>query len=258
MPLGGKYKLTPAEGMAAKIPVLEGETNTCSLMTYGFEPKLSKWSPFHGGYYAVIESIGKIVAMGGSYKNIRLTFQEYFERLGQDESKWGKPFAALLGAFLVQKNLDIPSIGGKDSMSGTFEDIDVPPTLVSFAVTTEKVQNIISSEFKKPNSTVALIKLDIDEKGMVDFEQLKSNYALVKELVDEGKIISATTVKYGGVARAIGEMALGNKIGFKFNEISKEELFRPLPGSLVVEFNGQVPSKLKEKALSSVMSWEQP
>jgi len=253
MPLGGKYKLTPAEGMAAKIPVLEGETNTCSLMTYGFEPKLSKWSPFHGGYYAVIESIGKIVAMGGSYKNIRLTFQEYFERLGQDESKWGKPFAALLGAFLVQKNLDIPSIGGKDSMSGTFEDIDVPPTLVSFAVTTEKVQNIISSEFKKPNSTVALIKLDIDEKGMVDFEQLKSNYALVKELVDEGKIISATTVKYGGVARAIGEMALGNKIGFKFNEISKEELFRPLPGSLVVEFNGQVPSKLKEKALSSVI-----
>ena len=253
MPLGGKYKLTPAEGMVAKIPVLNGNTNTCSLMTYGFEPKLSKWSPFHGGYYAVIESIGKIVAMGGSYKKIRLTFQEYFERLGQDESKWGKPFAALLGAFLVQKNLDIPSIGGKDSMSGSFEDIHVPPTLVSFAVTTAKVENIISPEFKKPNSTVALVKLDIDKKGMVDFDQLKANYSLIKELVDEGKIISATSVKYGGIARAIGEMALGNKLGFKFKEIDKEDLFRPLPGSILVEFNGQMPRIVKERDLTSVI-----
>ncbi|NLY85539.1 MAG: phosphoribosylformylglycinamidine synthase [Tissierellia bacterium] len=253
MPLGGKYKLTPAEGMAAKIPVLEGKTNTCSLMTYGFEPKLSKWSPFHGGYYAVIESIAKIVAMGGDYKKIRLTFQEYFERLGQDENKWGKPFAALLGAFLVQKNLDIPSIGGKDSMSGTFEDIDVPPTLVSFAVTTDKVQNIISPEFKKPNSTVALIRLDIDEKGMVDFEQLKSNYSLIKELVDEGEIISAITVKYGGIGRAIAEMAMGNKIGFKFKEIDKEDLFKPLPGSIIVEFNGKMPNVLREAYSNSVI-----
>src|SRR5699024_4881456 len=137
MPLGGKTKLTPAEGMVAKIPVSEGNTTTCSLMTYGYDPELSKWSPFHGGYFAVIESLAKIVAMGGDYKKSRLTFQEYFERLGEDETKWGKPFSALLGAYLVQKNLDTPSIGGKDSMSGTFEDINVPPTLVSFAVGTD-------------------------------------------------------------------------------------------------------------------------
>ncbi|WP_353093204.1 phosphoribosylformylglycinamidine synthase [Tissierella praeacuta] len=235
MPLGGKYGLTPAEGMAAKLPVLEGETNTCSLMSYGYEPKISKWSPFHGGYYAVIESVAKIVAMGGDYKKIRLTFQEYFERIGNDPTKWGKPFSALLGAFLVQKELDTPSIGGKDSMSGTFEDIHVPPTLVSFAVTTDKVKNIISPEFKKAGSTVALVKLDIDENGMVDFNQLKSNYSTIKELINKGQIISASTVKFGGIGRSIAEMTIGNKIGFKFNEINKDELFKPLYGSIVVE-----------------------
>lgn len=239
MPLGGKYKLTPAEGMVAKIPVLEGETNTCSLMSYGYEPKLSKWSPFHGGYYAVIKSVAKIVAMGGDYKKIRLTFQEYFERIGNDPTKWGKPFSALLGAFLVQKELDTPSIGGKDSMSGTFEDIHVPPTLVSFAVATDKVDNIISPEFKEIGSTVALIKLDIDKDGMVDFNQLKSNYSTIKELIDKGEIISASTVKFGGVARSIAEMAMGNKIGFRLNEISKEELFKPLYGSIVVELRDE-------------------
>lgn len=240
MPLGGKYKLTPAEGMVAKIPVLEGETETCSLMSYGYEPKLSKWSPFHGGYYAVIESIAKIVAMGGDYRKVRLTFQEYFERLGDNPTKWGKPFSALLGAFLVQKGLDTPSIGGKDSMSGTFEDINVPPTLVSFAVTTDKVENIISPEFKNIGSTVALISLDIDKDGMVDLDQLKLNYSIIKELIDKGEIISASTVKYGGVARSIAEMAMGNKIGFRLNEISKEELFKPLYGSIVVELKDEM------------------
>ncbi len=127
MPLGGKYRLTPTEGMVAKIPVFHGNTNTCSLMSYGYEPNLSKWSPFHGGMYAVIESLAKITAMGGDYRKVRLSFQEYFERLDKDKKRWGKPFAALLGAFLVQKNLNIPSIGGKDSMSGSFENIDVPP-----------------------------------------------------------------------------------------------------------------------------------
>ena len=172
MPLGGKEQLTTAEGMAAKIPVLKGETNTCSLMTYGFDPYISKWSPFHGGMYAVIESIAKITAMGGDYRKVRLTFQEYFERLETDEKKWGKPFAALLGAYKVNKNLNLPSIGGKDSMSGTFEDINVPPTLISFAVTTDNVQNIISPEFKGINNEVALISLDIDNRGMVDFDEL--------------------------------------------------------------------------------------
>ena len=235
MPLGGKYNLTPAEGMVAKIPVLEGDTNTCSLMTYGYDPKLSKWSPFHGGYYAVVESIAKIVSMGGDYKKVRLTFQEYFERLGDNPTKWGKPFSALLGAFMVQKELDTPSIGGKDSMSGTFEDINVPPTLVSFAVTTDKVENIISKEFKNTNSTIALLKLDINKDGLVDLKQLKSNYEMIKKMIDNKEIISASTVKFGGIGRAIAEMSMGNKIGFKFNEIDKELLFKPLYGSIIVE-----------------------
>ena len=176
MPYGGKYRLSPSEGMVANIPVLGGNTKTCSIMTYGYEPKISKWSPFHGGYYAVIESIAKVVALGGDYTKVRLTFQEYFERLGEDEIKWGKPLSALLGAYKVQKELDIPSIGGKDSMSGTFEDIHVPPTLISFAVVSENVDNIISNEFKEIGSNVVLLPLDIDDKGLIDFQQLKSNY----------------------------------------------------------------------------------
>lgn len=240
MPLGGKNKITPAEGMVSKIPVLKGNTNTCSLMTYGYDPELSKWSPFHGGYFAVIESLAKIVAMGGDYKKSRLTFQEYFERLGEDEGKWGKPFSALLGAYLVQKNLDTPSIGGKDSMSGTFEDINVPPTLVSFAVATDKVENIISPEFKNIGSEIGIIKLDINEDSMVDFEQLKFNYNLIKDMVNKGEILSACTVKFGGIGRSIAEMTLGNKIGFKFNEVNKEELFKPLYGSIIVELKDGV------------------
>ncbi len=248
MPLGGKFELTPAEGMAAKIPVLNGETNTCSLMTYGYDPKLSKWSPFHGGYYAVIHSIAKIVAMGGSHERIRLTFQEYFERLEEDESKWGKPFSALLGAYMVQKNMDAPSIGGKDSMSGTFEDIDVPPTLVSFAVATDKVENIISPEFKDTGSKVVLVKLDIDNNGMVDFNQLKNNYKWIKDLVNKGEIISASTVEFGGIARSIGEMSMGNKIGFKFENTDTEDLFKPLYGSILVELKGKAIEAIKAKA----------
>ncbi|MDR7869284.1 MAG: phosphoribosylformylglycinamidine synthase [Tissierellaceae bacterium] len=235
MPYGGKYGLSPSEGMVAKIPVLRGNTNTCSIMTYGYEPEISKWSPFHGGYYAVIESLAKIVALGGDYRKARLSFQEYFERLGEDKSKWGKPLAALLGAYLVEKELDIPSIGGKDSMSGTFEDIDVPPTLVSFAVVSDKVQNIVSNEFKEADNNVVLIPLHIDENGLVDFNQLKSNYSKIKELVDKGIIKAAQTVKHGGIARTISEMSFGNMVGFKFEQIDKERLFKPLFGSIVLE-----------------------
>lgn len=240
MPLGGKTRLTPAEAMAAKIPVLEGKTKTCSIMSYGYEPKLAKWSPFHGGYFAVIQSIAKIVAMGGSHKGVRLSFQEYFERLGEDPSKWGKPFSALLGAYLVQKNLDAPSIGGKDSMSGTFEDIDVPPTLVSFAVTTDNMDNIISPEFKKVGSRIGLVEVEIKEDGTVDFEELKSNYSEIKSLVDQGHILAASTVKYGGIARSIGEMAMGNMIGFEFNHMDENKLFKPLYGSIIVELSNHV------------------
>ncbi|NBI07954.1 phosphoribosylformylglycinamidine synthase [Senegalia massiliensis] len=237
MPYGGKYMLSPIEGMVSKIPVLEGETSTCSIMTYGYEPKLAKWSPFHGGYYSVIESIAKVVALGGDYRNIKLTFQEYFERLGENSIKWGKPFSALLGAYLVQKELDIASIGGKDSMSGTFEDIDVPPTLISFGVTTEKLENIVSNEFKYENSNVLLIPLEIDDKGLIDFKQLKNNYRKVKELIHNKKIKAIQSIKEGGIARTICEMAFGNKMGFKFNDIEKAKLFRPLFGSLVIEIS---------------------
>lgn len=240
MPLGGKTSLTPIEGMAAKIPVLDGDTNTCSIMTYAYDPKLARWSPFHGGYYAVIQSIAKVVAMGGSHEGIRLTFQEYFERLGEDPSKWGKPFAALLGAYTVQENLDTPSIGGKDSMSGSFEDIDVPPTLVSFAVATDKLENIISPEFKKIGSKIALVELKIDEEGEIDFNELKRKYKMIKELVDGKKVISASTIKYGGIARSIGEMSVGNKIGFEFTSLERDKLFKPLYGSILLELDGDL------------------
>ncbi|MEW8973362.1 MAG: phosphoribosylformylglycinamidine synthase [Tissierellaceae bacterium] len=235
MPYGGEYGLSPSEGMVAKIPVVKGNTNTCSIMTYGYEPKISKWSPFHGGYYAVIDSIAKVVALGGDYRRARLTFQEYFERLGQDEIKWGKPLSALLGAYKVQKELDIPSIGGKDSMSGTFEDIHVPPTLISFAVTSEDVDNIISSEFKEVDSNIVLMPLEIDDDGLIDLDKLKFNYSKIKELVDKHIIAAAQSVKYGGIARAILEMSFGNKIGFKFNDIDRKQLFMPMFGSLILE-----------------------
>ncbi len=235
MQLGGKHKLTPEEGMVAKLPVLNGKTKTCSIMTCGYDPMLSKWSPFHGGYYAVIESIAKVVALGGDYRKIRLSFQEYFEKLGDDPAKWGKPYAALLGAFLVQKNLDIPSIGGKDSMSGTFEDINVPPTLISFAVTTEDIDHIVSKEFKKAGSKVVVVNIPIDEMGLVDFEKLKKSYLKIKELIDKKCVLSSSTVKYGGIGRSICEMAFGNRIGFRFDSSVLDSIYKPLYGSIVLE-----------------------
>lgn len=235
MPLGGKYALTPEEGMVAKLPVQNGKTNKCSIMTCGYDPKLGKWSTFHGGYYAVIDSIGKVVALGGDFRKIRLTFQEYFERLEKDPSKWGKPFGALLGAFTVQKNLDIPSIGGKDSMSGSFEDIDVPPTLISFAVVTEDVGNIVSKAFKGTNSQVVIVNLNMDEHGLIDFNQLKNNYQRIKELTDSKKVLSSSTVGYGGIGKSIAEMSFGNKIGFKFDSSITHRMFKPLYGSIILE-----------------------
>ncbi len=237
LPLGGKYKLSPQEGMVAKIPVLHGETKTCSIMTCGYDPLLAKWSTFHGGYYAVIESIAKVVALGGDYKKVRLTFQEYFERLGTNPSKWGKPFSALLGAFLVQKNLNTPSIGGKDSMSGSFEEINVPPSLFSFAVVAECVENIISKEFKRAESQVVLVNLSINEEGLINFEQLEKNYARIKNLINEGNILASASIKFGGVARSISEMCFGNKIGFKFYDTVKDSLFTPQYGSILLELD---------------------
>ena len=214
MPFGGKTQLTPTEGMCAKIPVENGVTDTCSLMTYGFDPYLSKESPYHGAIYAVIHSVAKIVAMGGDYKNIRLTFQEYFEKLNKEPKRWGKPLSAMLGAFKVQHELKIPAIGGKDSMSGTFKDINVPPTLISFAVTVSDVKNIISPEFKRANNRVVLVKIKKDKNNIPDFEDIKNKYEAIYEAVKAGKVLSAHTVGYGGIAAAISKMTLGNEIGF--------------------------------------------
>ncbi|MFA6777532.1 MAG: phosphoribosylformylglycinamidine synthase [Bacilli bacterium] len=239
VPLGGKNQLTPAEGMIAKIPVEHGITNTCSLMAYGFDPYLSKESPYHGAIYAVIHSIAKIVAMGGDYKNIRLSFQEYFERLNKEPERWGKPLSALLGAFKVQHELKIPSIGGKDSMSGTFNDIDVPPSLISFAVAISDVKNIISPEFKDVNNQVILIKIKKDINNIPDFEDIKIKYPSIHEAIKTGKVISAHTVGYGGIAAAISKMVLGNDIGFKAHDnfpLDKEYFYSSY-GDIILEIN---------------------
>ncbi len=238
MPFGGKYQLTPAQSMIAKIPLTKGETNTCTIMTYGFDPKLSSWSPFHGGIYAVIDSVAKVVASGGNHKNIRLTLQEYFEKLGNDERKWGKPFSALLGAYHAQKSFGIPAIGGKDSMSGTFNDFNVPPTLVSFAVDVLDARTVVSPELKKTNSTIVLIKGNRLENELPDFNTLNGNFTKIYQLIQQGKVMSAHTVGFGGTAAAISKMAFGNKIGITFNgEVNLKELFRPNYGSLVLEID---------------------
>ena len=235
MPLGGKYQLTPAEGMAAKIPVLGGESKDASLMTYGFNPYLGVWSPFHMAFYSVIESVTKIAAMGGDYKKVRLTFQEYFEKLLRDEEKWGKPFAALLGAYKAQMDLGLPAIGGKDSMSGSFGELNVPPTLVSFAVGLEKASRIISPEFKSIGSTLVLMKGEKLEDGTLEMEGFKNNLEKLYELIGEEKVISAYSLKFGGVSEGITKMSLGNRIGAILNNISKEELFGFNYGSLILE-----------------------
>ena len=235
MPLGGKYQLTPAEGMAAKIPVLGGESKDASLMTYGFNPYLGVWSPFHMAFYSVIESVTKISAMGGDYKKVRLTFQEYFEKLLRDEEKWGKPFAALLGAYKAQMDLGLPAIGGKDSMSGSFGELNVPPTLVSFAVGLEKASRIISPEFKNIGSTLVLMKGEKLEDGTLEIEGFKNNLEKLYELIGEEKVVSAYSLKFGGVSEGITKMSLGNRIGATLNNISKEELFGFNYGSLILE-----------------------
>lgn len=235
MPLGGKYQLTPAEGMAAKIPVLGVESREASLMTYGFNPYLGVWSPFHMAFYSVIESVTKIAAMGGDYKKIRLTFQEYFEKLLRDEEKWGKPFAALLGAYKAQMDLGLPAIGGKDSMSGSFGELNVPPTLISFAVGLEKASRIISPEFKNIGSTLVLMKGEKLEDGTLEIEGFKNNLEKLYKLIGEEKVISAYSLKFGGVSEGITKMSLGNRIGAILNNISKEELFGFNYGSLILE-----------------------
>lgn len=236
LPFGGKYQATPAEGMVAKLPLLQGETNAATVMTYGYNPLLAKWSPFHGALYAVVEAVSKIAALGGAYRDVRLTLQEYFEKLGQDAEKWGKPFAALLGAFYAQKQLGIPAIGGKDSMSGTFIDLNVPPTLVAFAVAVLDARKVVSQEFKGLNSKVVVLPVVRNKQELPDFEVLAANFAKVQELIGSGHVLASNTVKMGGLAAAVSKMAFGNQIGLKFaDHVETESLFRADYGSIILE-----------------------
>lgn len=236
MPYGGKYQLSPSEGMVAKIPVLSGDTTTGTAMAYGFNPTISRWSPFHGAVYSIVEAVAKIAAMGGDYRKARLTLQEYFEKLGKDPKRWGKPFSALLGAYYAQVKLGTAAIGGKDSMSGTFKDMNVPPTLVAFAVDVVDTGNTVSTEFKKAGSRVVLVPLGRDNNELPDFEQLDRNFARIFELVSRKKILSAHSVRTGGIAEAISKMCFGNRTGFKFSAgINADSLFSADYGSIVLE-----------------------
>ena len=233
MPLGGKYQLSPAAGMAAKLPVVNGETETATIMAYGFDPEFAVKSPFHSALYAVVDSAAKIAAMGGDYRKIRLTFQEYFEKLGTSAARWGKPMAALLGALRVQKELEIPAIGGKDSMSGTFMDIDVPPTLTSFAITDIDADDIVSTEFKQEGSRLVLLTSPVDEDGILDFEVFRKNLLKVRELAAAGKLLAADTICRGGLYITLVKMAVGNGIGADVKWDG--DILAPLYGSLVIE-----------------------
>ncbi len=240
MPYGGVYQMTPSQAMAAKIPVLKGETNTCSLMGWGYNPDISENSPYHGAMLAVIESIAKVVAAGGTYKKCWLTFQEYFERTQNDPKRWGKPMAALLGAFKAQLELGCGSIGGKDSMSGTFENIDVPPTLVSFAVSTAMADKIVSTEFKSADDKVILITPEYDSNGLPVFDSIKACFDKVESIIADGRAKAVWTIGYGGVAEGIAKMCFGNKLGFEFSQrLSSIDLFKPCYGSFIIELNGE-------------------
>ena len=238
MPFGGEYQLTPTQAMVAKIPVLSGETDDCSVMAWGFNPRISEQSPYHGAMYAVIESVAKVVAAGGSYHHCWLTFQEYFERTQGDPKRWGKPAAALLGAFKAQLELGIASIGGKDSMSGTFEHIDVPPTLCSFAVSMTKAEQAVSQEFKSHGNPLALLLPEYEENGLPDFASVKRVFDKVEALIASGAVNACWALTSGGVSEAVCKMAFGNKIGVKFTEeIGRELMFNPVYGGFLLELD---------------------
>ena len=243
MPFGGAYQLTPQNAMVAKLPV-DGETSTCSGMAWGYNPYLMSANQYVGARMAVIESVTKLVATGFRYEDAYLTFQEYFERLGNKPERWGKPLAALLGALDAQIGLGIASIGGKDSMSGSFEQLDVPPTLVSFATAIGKASRVVSTEFKKPESTVVLVRPIIDpETGCPNFFSLKANYKIVENMIEEGMVASACSVGYGGIAEALFKMGLGNRIGFKMRaNMTTHQMFEPMYGSIILEMVSDSPT----------------
>ena len=241
MPYGGKYQLTETQSMVAKLPVLEGKTDAVTMMSYGFDPYLSSWSPYHGAIYAVISSIAKIVAAGGDFSKIRFTFQEYFRRMSEDPARWSQPFAALLGAYAAQLGFGLPSIGGKDSMSGTFNDeehgeINVPPTLVSFAVDVASHKEVITPEFKKPGSKIVVFKIERDGYDLPNYEQIMDGYTKLHNDIKAGKIISAYEVERHGMAEAVSKMAFGNKLGVKIeHNVDPRDFFAPGWGNIVCE-----------------------
>ncbi len=236
MPFGGKNQLTPIQAMVQKISVEKKHTNDCSLMAWGYNPFITEKSPYHGAYLAVIESVSKLVATGAEFKDVYLTFQEYFERLNKDEKRWGKPLAALLGALKAQTELKTAAIGGKDSMSGSFENLDVPPTLVSFAVTTDKTENIVSNEFKKAGNKVVLIKPDYDKNGLPNTASLLNVYERVTALLRSGKAVACYTPTLGGIAEAVMKMCFGNSLGFKFaDNLTVKEIFGYCYGGFLLE-----------------------
>jgi phosphoribosylformylglycinamidine synthase len=245
MPWGGKYQLTPAQAMVQKISMEKKHTDDCSFMSWGYNPYLTEQSPYHGAYTAVVESVSKLIASGAAYKDVYLTFQEYFERLGSDPERWGKPLSALLGAFRAQLELGVGAIGGKDSMSGSFEDIHVPPTLVSFAVTTGKVSDVVSPEFKAPGHKVIRLAPEYGADHLPVADSLLKVFAQVTELLRSGKATACFTPVIGGDAEAVMKMCFGNGIGFAFDPgIDPASLFRWDYGAFILEVTQDVPGQL--------------
>ena len=245
MPHGGKYQMTETQAMVAKLPVLTGKCDTVTMMSYGFDPYLSSWSPYHGAVYAVLESVAKIVANGGDYSKIRLTFQEYFRRMTEDPARWSQPFAALLGAYDVQLGLGLPSIGGKDSMSGTFQDIDVPPTLVSFAVDVAEQKDIITPELKKAGNKLVWLRVEKDQYDLPVYAQVMDQYGKFREDIQNGNIVSAYVLDRHGIAAAVSKMAFGNGMGVKIeHNVDKRDLFTPAFGDIIAEVPAENVSKL--------------
>ena len=236
MPYGGKYQLTETQSMVAKLPVLKGSCDTVTMMSYGFDPYLSSWSPYHGAIYAVTDSVAKIVAAGGDFSKIRFTYQEYFRRMTEDPERWSQPFAALLGAYEAQMGFGLPSIGGKDSMSGTFEHIDVPPTLCSFAIDVAKEGDIITPELKNDGDVLVRFDIKKDQYDLPDFEQVKALYSAIHELIQKKAIVSAYVLDANGLVPALSKMAFGNKLGFEISaDVKEDDLFAPAYGCIVAE-----------------------
>ena len=247
MPYGGKYQLTETQSMVAKLPVLKGKTDTVTMMSYGFDPYLSSWSPYHGAVYAVTESLAKIVAGGGDFHKVRFTFQEYFRRMTSDPERWSQPFAALLGAYDAQLGFGLPSIGGKDSMSGTFNEIDVPPTLVSFAVDVAEGKHMMTPELKEAGDKLVQFWFDRDEYDIPIYDHAMRTFAFISRLIWDGKVKAAYVLDARGLAAGVSKMAFGNQLGVAFADNLKErELFENSLGDLVIEMNAEDAEKLKE------------